>query len=301
MTKYHIIGDIHGYANELKKLLKKLGYKKKENKYYHPDNYKVIFVGDYIDRGDKEFETIKLVKEMVESGIAKALMGNHEYNAICYATQREGKYLREHTEKNTYQHQAFLDEYPFGSDKHKEAIEWFKTLPLFFEEKGIRVVHAAWVSSKVEDIKKYLNKDNTITELFLDEIAKEETVYDLVEVLLKGVEYTLPNGMKWSDKDGIERNTMRFNWFKPVEKVTYKRCALSIPDYVDLPDLLIENADAPYNEEELVFFGHYWMNGLPKKQTNKTACVDYSVAKGGTLVAYKWQGEKEINDDNFVF
>lgn len=301
MKGYNIIGDVHGYADHLISLLEKLGYVLVDGAYIHPEGIKVIFVGDYIDRGVKEKRTIETVKAMVDAGSAIALMGNHEYNAICYATKINGEYIRKHTEKNTMQHQAFLDEYPFGSKEYLEAIEWFKTLPIFFEEDNLRVVHAAWVSSEVEKIKPLLNKDNTITHELLVEVEKETWVYDTMEVLLKGVEYNLPNGMKWKDKDGVERGTMRFNWFKPVEKVTYKNCALSIPDYVALPDSLIENAEPPYNEESVVFFGHYWMTGKPERETNKIACVDYSVAKGGNLVAYKWRGEKELKNSNYIY
>lgn len=301
LSKYHIIGDVHGYASFLKKLLKKLGYKKnKSNKYYHPKGFKVIFVGDYIDRGKEEESTIEIVKEVVESDCGIALMGNHEYNAICYATPTAQGYLRQHTEKNTYQHQAFLDEYPFGSKKYKEAIEWFKTLPIYFEDKGIRVIHAAWSTKDIEKVQPFLNKNNTIKDSLLLEIEKEGEIYNSMETLLKGVEYELPNGMVWKDKDGIERNTMRFNWFKPVEKVTYKNCALSIPEYVDLPDIEIVGGVEPYNEKEVVFFGHYWMIGEPKPQTEKTACVDYSVAKKGILVAYEWSGESILKKENFI-
>jgi hypothetical protein len=57
------IGDIHGYADQLKMLLEKLGYSKK-NGYYSKENGIAIFVGDYIDRGPKIRETLKIVKNM---------------------------------------------------------------------------------------------------------------------------------------------------------------------------------------------------------------------------------------------
>ena len=77
-----LIGDIHGHADKLEKLLLKLGYKKSNGVYAHPKR-KVLFVGDYIDRGPKIRETLEIVKSMVDSNNAIALMGNHEYNAIC--------------------------------------------------------------------------------------------------------------------------------------------------------------------------------------------------------------------------
>lgn len=301
MKKYNIIGDVHGYGDHLVSLLEKLGYKLIDGAYQHPEKIKVIFVGDYIDRGTKEKKVIDIVKAMVESESAIALMGNHEYNAICYSFMINGNYMRKHSEKNTMQHQEFLNEYPFGSKEYLETIEWFKTLPVFFEDEDLRVVHAAWVTNEVNKIKPLLNEDNTITENLLIEVDKEGWVYETMEVLLKGVEYTLPNNMYWTDRDGVERNTMRFNWFTPVDSVTYKNCALSIPDHVELPDIEIENSEPPYKEDKVVFFGHYWMKGLPKIESPKIACVDYSVAKGGVLVAYAWRGEKELKNENFIY
>lgn len=299
--EYFIIGDVHGYASHLKKLLEKLGFNELNNAYVHPENKKAIFVGDYIDRGTEEEKVIDIVRSMVKANSAIALMGNHEFNAICYATKDvDGHYVRKHTDKNTYQHQAFLDEYPFGTEKHRDAIEWFKTLPLFFEDDGIRVVHAAWIQKDIDYLKPMLKTNNTLDNNLIIEYGKKGSVYKALETVLKGVEYKLPNGMKWSDRDGIERDTMRYNWFKPVKKVSYKNCALSIPEYVSLPDIEIENVDMPYNDNEVVFFGHYWMMGTPEIQTIKTACVDYSVAKGGDLVCYHWQGESELNNNNFI-
>jgi len=43
-----------------------------------------------------------------------------------------------------------------------------------------------------------------------------------------------------------------------------------------------------------VLFGHYWFTGTPKVISPQFACLDYSVAKGGPLVAYRWDGEREL-------
>ena len=51
-----------------------------------------------------------------------------------------------------------------------------------------------------------------------------------------------------------------------------------------------------------VFYGHYWWEGVPHELedwTAHTACVDCSAVKGGTLVAYRWDGEQEIDPGHF--
>ncbi|MBP6235158.1 MAG: metallophosphoesterase [Saprospiraceae bacterium] len=63
------IGDIHGHASKLELLLRKLGYELKSGTYNHTER-KLLFIGDYIDRGPQIRETLHLVRNMVENGIA---------------------------------------------------------------------------------------------------------------------------------------------------------------------------------------------------------------------------------------
>jgi hypothetical protein len=83
MSKFDVIGDIHGYAKTLRRLLEKLGYEEVGARYTHPDHRRVIFLGDYIDRGPNIRETLGIVRAMVDAGSALAIMGNHEFNALA--------------------------------------------------------------------------------------------------------------------------------------------------------------------------------------------------------------------------
>lgn len=75
--KYDFISDIHGCYKELCELLTTLGYKKDNKAYVHQDSRKAVFVGDITDRGDNSVEVIRLVSEMVSSGCAIYVPGNH--------------------------------------------------------------------------------------------------------------------------------------------------------------------------------------------------------------------------------
>jgi hypothetical protein len=51
-----------------------------------------------------------------------------------------------------------------------------------------------------------------------------------------------------------------------------------------------------------VFFGHYWLSAdRPTLLAPNVACLDFSVAKGGFLCAYRWDGEQMLDPSNFVF
>ena len=83
-NRYDVIGDLHGQYDKLVSLLLHLGYSEQDGKWSHPDRI-AVFVGDLIDRGPKQLETVGIVRAMVESGSAKCILGNHEFNAIAWA------------------------------------------------------------------------------------------------------------------------------------------------------------------------------------------------------------------------
>ncbi|HSP39823.1 MAG TPA: metallophosphoesterase, partial [Gillisia sp.] len=160
-----LIGDIHGHAAELEELLLKLGYKKRKGAYSHPER-KVLFVGDYIDRGPKIRKTLEIVRSMVESENAIALMGNHEYNALCFHFQEsEGGHLRKHLIKNIIQHYKTLEEFKNKQEEYENYLDWFKTLPLYYETETFRAVHACWDLKNIKYLRKTLINDRLTDEL----------------------------------------------------------------------------------------------------------------------------------------
>jgi hypothetical protein len=85
MPTIDFIGDIHGHADKLRALLKRLGYEQSGGVYGSPDR-RAIFVGDLIDRGPAIGEVMEIVAGMVRASVAQIVMGNHEFNALCYHT-----------------------------------------------------------------------------------------------------------------------------------------------------------------------------------------------------------------------
>jgi protein phosphatase len=75
---FDIIGDVHGCCDELETLLQTLGYQLHERTYTHPAGRKVIFLGDLVDRGERILDTLNLVQNMVATGHALCVPGNHE-------------------------------------------------------------------------------------------------------------------------------------------------------------------------------------------------------------------------------
>ncbi|PHR62694.1 MAG: hypothetical protein COA47_03020 [Robiginitomaculum sp.] len=168
--------------------------------YGHPEGRKVVFVGDLIDRGLQNFEVVRIAKSMTEAGQAITVMGNHEFNAICFRTRDgNGEFLRKHTSKNIEQHHAFLYEVAMQENAQAEwqaAIDWFKTLPIFIETENLRIVHACWDQKSIDILKPKLGVNNTLPEkLYVDASTKGDPIFGAIETLLKGDEKELPDGI----------------------------------------------------------------------------------------------------------
>jgi len=303
---YDIIGDIHGYVVPLTELLGKLGYYHKNGYYQHPEGRKVIFVGDFIDRGANIRETLQLVKAMIDNKTGAAVMGNHEYNAICFHEKDKinGSYLRKHKFKNITQHYETIRQFAHHEKEWRTWIEWFLQLPLFIEKQDFRVVHACWDDNFIAHIKKIA--PNYILPLDVIHNAQERGTknYEAIEGILKGKETTLPDGLFFDDKDGHRRTEVRTKWWLNANGLEYNEYFMSeTPELVGKKIKDGEIADNNfYSEKDVpVFFGHYWLKGESVLQKHNAVCVDYSVAKGGKLVAYRWNGEKELTPKSLIY
>ena len=302
---YDIIGDIHGHSQSLQVLLDTLGYKNQSGVYRHPSR-KVIFLGDFIDRGDFQCEVIDIVRSMIDAGTALAVMGNHEFNAIAYSTPdpETGGYLRPHSQKNTGQHQAFLDAYQGSPTQYEDTINWFRTLPLWLDLGDLRVIHACWDKKEITEIMKYQDGDSLLSDELLRMSCRNGTwQYRAVETILKGKEIPLKPGASFTDKDGTVRDHIRVRWWDQV--TTYKDAFMGaesvrthIPDDPIEGDHMVEYThDAPP-----LFLGHYWMEGEPAPLAPNIACLDYSITQpGGRLVAYRWDGEQTLESGKYMW
>jgi predicted MPP superfamily phosphohydrolase len=301
ISGYDIIGDIHGHAKELEYILKKMGYELRDHVWTHAER-KACFVGDFIDRGPEIRETLHLVRNMVDSGNALAIMGNHEYNALAFDYHHPGGgHIRRHSVKNMLQHYQTIKQFHHHDQEWDVYLDWFANLPLFLELDGLRIVHACWDDDNIAYLKK-LNGPIS-KEILLKAHNKEDEASNVFEEVLKGKEIALPDGRYFIDKDGNKRNECRTKWWLNTDGLTYGQYLFHAPETVRDLKLTSENVALGYDSKApTVFFGHYWLDPtvVPVWQASNVCCLDYSVAKGGALVAYRHYFDKENSNDNFV-
>ena len=301
MSGFDVIGDIHGYADALRSLLEVLGYSQSNGAYRHPSR-RVIFAGDFVDRGPRQREVLHIARTMVEGGSALAVMGNHEFNAIAWATpDGKGGHLRPRSAKNHSQHRAFLEQTGPESEAHADAVAWFKTLPLWLDLGGLRVVHACWHEASRRVLADCLDDGARLTNAGLHKVHERDTpAYAAAEIILKGPEARLPNGHTFKDKDGHLRHEARLRWWDGTA-TSFRSAALGMEGReLDLPDEPVPTGFA-YHDATPVLFGHYWMQGEPRILNPKASCLDFSVAKGGFLTAYRWWGEANLRPEHLVW
>ena len=298
---YDLVGDIHGHADALHRLLDQLGYAEINGAFRHPER-QMIFVGDFIDRGPEQREVLRIARSMCEAGAARAVMGNHEFNAIGWASQdRNDGFLRKHSEKNAKQHAEFLSQIGEDSPAHEDAISWFRTLPVWLDLPGIRIVHACWHDASREALMPFLDEAGRFTEEgVLENYRHGSAAHSAVEILLKGPEERLPAGIHFFDKDGHRREEVRLRWWDQ-NATTFRKAALGMEGRESEIPIFSLPKDYRYHEGKPVFFGHYWLMDEPGITAPNAACLDFSVAKDGYLTAYRWSGERELTEKALVF
>ena len=300
---YDIIGDVHGHADQLINLLKKLDYKIIDG-YYSHETRKAVFVGDLINRGPKIRETLSIVRKMVDKGAAYAILGNHEmYAVLYYLRDIEGKYYKKRIPKYQLQINQTLSEFASFKDELKSYLKWMRTLPMFLDFGDIRIVHACWDDENIQLIKENVTGDK-LSKVNLREIAINGTRFsEAFWQTCKGIEFLVPKDLLIFDNNGRPHRSFRMKWWDSPEGKTFRE--VSLESRFDLPDYTIPKEIAPSRkpypkEGPIVFFGHYCLKECCGIMADNLCCVDSCITRTGKLVAYRWNGEKKLNKSNFV-
>lgn len=303
MIGYDIIGDIHGYCSLLKQLLTELGYKRIDGIWQHPDR-KVIFVGDFINRGPEIRETLLLVRGMVESGTALAILGNHEYSSILYHIKDDnGTFMSRHIAGNRTQIQKTLTVFKNLNEEWNDHLKWMRTLPFFLDLGEIRVAHAYWNDDEIAKLKDYLPQGRLKKKFLREMHEKRPDMAIIVYKLLKGLEFKSPKDLIIKCSKGLSRKVFTLNWWTNPENKTFRQLYFGnkfiLPDY-HFP-LELAPVYKPYPPgKPIVFFGHYCLAGGAEIVQENICCVDSCVDTTGKLSAYRWSGEKQLNQENIV-
>lgn len=158
-----IVGDIHGELTALTALHKHLGY---DLHGYHPNNRKLVFVGDLCDRGPDSYGVIQFVQNLVEHGNAYVILGNHEINLLIDDVKDgSGWFFDERHEQDQKNYAPFRRTPPEQRDFVRNFLN---NLPIALVRDDIRIVHAAWTTPAI----------NAISDVPIGTVAKQYKEWD---------------------------------------------------------------------------------------------------------------------------
>jgi len=147
---YYIVGDIHGCYSKMRSL-----YNDTLSKNLSEDDT-LIFLGDYIDRGERSFETIEYLIALARMHRTVFLKGNHESMLLEYISGRsDGRvYFYNGGEKTLQSYRRAL-----GSFSMPEShLSFFKSLVLYYEGDNFIAVHAG-LNPKIDTMESQSEED----------------------------------------------------------------------------------------------------------------------------------------------
>lgn len=143
MEQVFVIGDLHGSFQALEKLLTKWDAQKQ----------RLIFLGDYINRGNESLQVLQRVKGLVEEYGAVALKGNHESMFMEWLTEPE-KYALTFLNIGGVPTLQSMKTFEMGEDptigeliagireEHSQLLAWMESLPLYYRWEQYFFSHA---------------------------------------------------------------------------------------------------------------------------------------------------------------
>ncbi len=301
---YDIIGDVHGHHIQLQKLLLQLGYTLVNGVWTHA--YRTaVFVGDFINRGPNSKGVIQTIRDMVNAGTGLAILGNHEVNAILYFTKDDaGQPLRVPGNNNSKLLYKFAREYNGNKNALKKDIKWLRSLPLYLRLNGIRVVHAYWNEDHIRQLETLYSEGRIRKSKLKYLLNGAEELNKAFFETIKGIELAMPRDLIIKDSQNIRRDNFRVKWWLPPRGETFKTLSygnkFELPDYT-IPTEIIDDYAVYSEQAPIVFIGHYCMGKGPMIPTRNVCCVDACVTGSGRLAAYRYSGEEELDEANFVF
>jgi hypothetical protein len=309
-----IVGDVHGQVGALRELGRHLGYDV-ECGWAHAGDRALVFLGDLVDRGEDSLGAVELVRDLVDSGRAVCLMGNHEYNLVGHAFGLE---------QARSSNRGTLAEIAAHPGRWSSAIAFLRGLPLAIDLPELRLVHAVWhrrCFALVEPVMvpprpaprghpatdwlrhhTVIGSPYSVAGLLVglpEEPAVPPARHRAHEILLRGPEVS---GSRASQGDGEARSGVRTAWWESEDPEIPRDKITVFGHYWNLPPVPgLHSSFVPLHARRTAGFEH-WLHRVvghvPPQglvdvpRSVEFVCVDYSAVLGvgaATCVgAYRW-------------
>ena len=163
--KLDVIGDIHGLYTLFLEKITSLGYIIENGIPVHPDDRRLLFLGDFIDRGTESIDMFYFIKKAVESGLHFSVAGNHEIKLLKNLSKDVNNILGSYATKRTY-----LDLIIDKRFKKDDVTKFIGSLPGYYIQDQFLFTHA--------NIGYFENSSTPFTELIYGSYPKKEVNAD---------------------------------------------------------------------------------------------------------------------------
>ena len=291
---------MHGHYDLLEKLLLDVGCSPRGRSFVPPDDLRIRFVGDLVDRGHQVRRCLECIRDMVEHGYARTIVGNHELNLLSFChSMPDGRPLRPHTPKNKKQVEATLRAFEHDEDELEDYLLWMQDQPIVIEEAGFRMVHACWHDPDIDYMRKHYPENKLNDRLLIDYADLDTPAHICLNRMLSGVAISLPEAYAFNDPDGHPRTELRVAWWNPMAGKTLHELDtkdLGLPNQ-EVPQEVLPQEDFAYpNTDPPLFLGHYCFEGPVGLLRPNVACTDFCVIQQGRLAGYLFDGEQTLNE-----
>jgi serine/threonine protein phosphatase 1 len=145
VEKTFVVGDIHGCLEMLRRLIDKIEW--------NPSNDRLIFIGDYIDRGEDAKGVVDFVLSLKEdSSLVECLIGNHEYMFLDYLSGVNTQSFLLNGGLSTLRSYKELRQSKDGPPIPPTHLDFFSSLLAMVEVEQYYIVHAGFRPNvRVED------------------------------------------------------------------------------------------------------------------------------------------------------
>jgi bis(5'-nucleosyl)-tetraphosphatase (symmetrical) len=252
MSKIFAVGDIQGCAPSLKALVKKL-----------PENSKMIFLGDLVNRGPDSLGTLRYLKELQESHRIECILGNHDLHLLAVdAGIRKTKGL------DTVQ--AILD-----APDRVELMNWLRHRPMALSNGKILTVHAGVLPQW--DLQQTIECAQEV-----EKALRKKSYKDFLANMYGNTPNKWSNSLKGYERLRIITNALtRIRFCTPAGTMEFE----SKEGFADGPKGYIPWFKTPKRktQDTLIYFGHWSTLGL--LQHENVIGLDTGCVWGGKLTA----------------
>ena len=256
-----IVGDIHGEYLALEQLVKHLGY---DDNGHHPQGRKLVFVGDFCDRGPDSPGVLALVRQWVEAGNAYAVLGNHEINLLRDdAKDGSGWFFDSRVDSDRPKYGSFAR---MPEEQVPSMLRRLNKLPIALEREDLRIVHAAWRPEQIAMARTLPAGSARESYDHFEGIAAERSVVQRIAQRMREEDRSWPHSLEdyrhappfLPAHSESELSKAMVNPLKVLTTGVERECRN--PFYAGGKWRFVERVGwwNEYNEEPAVIVGHYW-------------------------------------------